>query len=194
MNVREVSSFLAIVLGLFCSLSEVAWAAPVHYDETVNGDLPKMGTLPTLQFEIGTNTVSGRFGLGPTYPVDPGDFDSFAFTIPVGSQLVAGQVSLVDVVGEVHSSLWRFRKGSAEFQVGAELELLEPDSPGEDSLTTIPLGPGLYNLSHHTLSYMDPSPAEAQFTFTFELVPEPTSAALLLLVGMSTLSFWRRRI
>src|SRR5262245_16322031 len=91
-------AFSRILVGLIIVVLSwpvhLAVAVPVNYQESVSGDLPESGMpLPTFTFDIGLNTVSGRFGTDISYGAD---FDSFAFTIPPGMQLTAGRVDLVD--------------------------------------------------------------------------------------------------
>jgi hypothetical protein len=63
-------------------------------------------------------------------------------------------------------------------------------------MTSVPLGPNVYNVSHTGFFWSPPPPALADYTFTFELraiVPEPASAALLLASAI-TMLFTRRRL
>src|SRR4051794_39293830 len=71
------------VLALAVLAASLASAAPVHYAESVSGDLP---ALPSSAFalDVGDNTFSGTtqfllFHNGIHYDADP---DSFAFTVP----------------------------------------------------------------------------------------------------------------
>src|SRR5262245_25895482 len=111
-----VIAFSQILVGLISVVLswpvQTASAVPINYQESVSGDLPESGMpLPTLAFDIGLNTVSGRFGRNESYG---DDFDSFAFTIPPGSQLSAGRVDLVDTeYGDFVSSGWQLNTGSA---------------------------------------------------------------------------------
>jgi hypothetical protein len=175
-----------------------ALAVPVNYIETFDGDLPGAGfPLPILAFDIGVNTVSGRFG---TVSEFESDADSFAFTVPAGAELVAGQVEVFDLDqiggGDMVLSEWLLRSGSANSNGGTPTELLDPNSPGVDTMTSVPLGPNVYNVSHTGFFWSPPPPALADYTFTFELraiVPEPASAALLL-AGAITMLFTRHRL
>jgi hypothetical protein len=169
----------------------VAGAAPVNYSEFVSGDLIHLGfPLPVMSFDIGVNTVSGRFGIDATDT----DVDSFAFTVPAGSQLVSGQVTLADFIGDIVESEWEFRSGSANVGGGAMLDLLAPNSPGLDTLGPVPQGPNVYNITQRGFFHTDP-PCQADYTFTFVIqsnVPEPCSAGLIL-IGAMLLLGWRRR-
>src|SRR5262245_2911376 len=41
-------------------LAGAAQAAPIAYQESVSGDLPTLGPLPILNFDVGANTVTGQ--------------------------------------------------------------------------------------------------------------------------------------
>lgn len=74
---------LATLVAVFGGgLADRALAAPLVYDEAIDGDLT--GT-QTLTFDVGTNTVSGS----QTYHQTASDFDRFLFTLPTGSRLTA---------------------------------------------------------------------------------------------------------
>lgn len=182
MNARDIRFLIVAWLSALTSVPVgVALGVPFNYVEIVDGDLPIGGSpLPILAFDVGVNTVSGRFG---SDGIDP-DFDSFAFTVPAGSQLSAGRVVLVDVNGNVISSEWQLRVGSADYLGGTTLEFVGPNSPGQDSLTSVPLGPDVYNISHVSFLWAEPA-ARADYTFTFELAPLVPEPASLMLVGMA---------
>ena len=76
---RSASAALSGVFGTIL-FANGAIAAPLHYQESVSGDLPGSPTI-TLQFDIGTNTVQGSSS------ITIGGFDSFQFTIPSGTSL-----------------------------------------------------------------------------------------------------------
>jgi hypothetical protein len=184
---------------MLCLFARHATAVPVTYNEFVDGDLPQVGfPLPTLAFDIGINTVSGRFGVLSEVEDDA---DAFAFTVPAGAEVVAGQVEMFDLDlvggGDMVISEWMLRTGSANSNGGTATELLDPNSPGVDMLTfSLPLGPNVYNVTHTGYFWSPPPPAMADYTFTFELraiVPEPASATLLL-AGAITMLCSRRRL
>lgn len=172
-----------------------ASAAPVIYLESMSGDLPQIGfPLPILAFDVGTNIVSGRFGRDAA---DNSDLDSFAFTILAGAVLVSGGVTLTDAQGDITSSTWRFGRGSANSTQGTLLEPLTSSSPGSAALTTVPQGPGTYNMTHITFGQVDPAPNTSDYTFTFEVrstaaVPAP-AGLVLALAGVPLLGLVRRR-
>jgi len=177
------------------AVTGLALAFPANYMEATRGDLPDYGDpLPVLAFDIGINTVSGRLGV---YPIRGGsesdfraDFDSFAFTVPAGTELIAAQVAVADVafssMGNMKISSWYFRAGSASFAGGTEVQQLRTNSPGTAIVSAVPLGANVYNMSADFLTFDAPTPAASDYAFTFELarvVPEPASLGLALVGG-----------
>jgi hypothetical protein len=73
-----------IAAAAFVGLAVPAIGAPLAYDEAISGDLPIDGTLPLLQLDIGTNTVTGTTGIGGGGRFDP---DSFSFALPTGAHV-----------------------------------------------------------------------------------------------------------
>jgi hypothetical protein len=188
---RTAAVCLATVTS-FCVVQD-GKAVPFNYDELVSGDLATAGfPMPVFAFDIGVNTVSGRFGnSGST-----SDFDSFAFNVPGGVELVAGQVVLADFVGNIGASTWWLYGGSADYAGGTYIQSLQPSSPGADTIVSVPLGPNVYNISHFVFFSDGIIPEFADYTFSFELapiIPEPASAVLLLMGGGLLLG-WRLRV
>jgi len=167
-----------------------ALAAPVNYDEAIDGDLPFSGSpLPTLAFDLGINTVKGATGIEG---IDL-DFDSFAFTVPVGTQLVSLSLELTDSsrsTGNFNEAVWQFHKGSAIFRAGTDLGNVEAQSPGTSTFTALPVGADVYHLGANSFSASGSSFGDYTFTFELTQVPEPTSLALL---GLGGLLIARRR-
>ena len=90
---------------VFAASTSPAVAVPLNYAESISGDLSGplvLGSpLTILAFDIGLNTVSGRFRLVDNNVTALNDFDSFAFTIPTGAALVTGGVSVTDSEGDI---------------------------------------------------------------------------------------------
>lgn len=114
------SIFLAILTEIVVSVGMLAGpiaaiAVPIHYSESVSGDLPPntYGSgppLPVFQFGTGNNTISGETSFLFNQPI-PGstchfcvDGDSFIFEVPVGSMLAS--ISLNFVLHPVDESLY----------------------------------------------------------------------------------------
>ena len=189
------SQLIFLICAVLWVPVQPAAAVPVNYFENISGDLPDNGApLPTFALDVGVNSVSGRFG-EDQFTID---FDSFAFTVPAGAELIAGQVTLadLDLFGDIVSIHWDLRSGSANIGGGTVLQPLLPNSPGIDTITTVPLGPNVYNITHRSFSAGGMAPYLADYTFTFELrgiVPEPASAGMLLIGAAAMLSCRARR-
>src|SRR6266540_3135171 len=82
-----------VVMMLVTGFVRSAAATPLSYSEAVSGDLIEVLTAPTVfTLDVGVNTVSGTFGFNPE-----ADFDSFAFSVPVG--MVVTNISYAFVRG-----------------------------------------------------------------------------------------------
>jgi hypothetical protein len=189
----SIASFRVIASVLVAALLVAAPAStsPITYDESVDGDLtsPFNAPLKLLLFDSGINTVSGRLGVS-------GDFDSFAFSIPIGLGLVSASVELVDVAGDVEGVGWFFRRGQIEWNHGQFLQTVAADSPGTTELL-VPQPDGLFTLSQFAIQYSTPE-GVADYRFTFDVgelpvpVPEPEIVALMS-IGLTGLKIVRRR-
>ena len=163
--------------AIFCT---AAIAAPLTYEEPRDGDLPMGAPLPVLPLDLGVNTVSGHF-----HPQAYIDWDSFAFTIPAGTQLVSGSVELTggSIGGEV-AAYWYLFPGSSPDFTGAILDYLLTAIPSYESasLTYVPLDAGTYNLTqalNEGAVYTD----GAFYTFSLTVAEVPEPAAYLAGVG-----------
>jgi len=187
---RRVARLVAV--GLLVAAPAVA--APIAYQESVDGDLPSplITPLKVLALDFGVNTVSGRLG----YPGGALDFDSFAFTLPDESALLSGRVELVDVVGNIEGVGWDLRRGSPYWGEGHYVQLVNPESPGFLDLVIRPSQQqgGLYALSMFAIQHSDPKPS-ADYTFTFDVGPPVPEPGMLILtsIGLAALSLRRQQ-
>ena len=175
---------LAAVVTLLTLVSSLAQAAPIAYVESVDGDLPDTGTpLPDVHFDVGLNTVSGNTGYDAN---TDSDLDSFAFVIPTGFSMISGSVLLTDAQGNLTTARWELHSGSSNWLTGTFVEQLDSDSPG--SATISALSAGTYNMSATSLTANLPVPANANYVFSFNIVPEPTTLGILALTPFALLN------
>lgn len=179
MRVHKIAATAVAILVLGCV--DQASAAVVVYDESVSGDLPVTGSpLPNFALGVGTNTVKGRVGTATGFPFD---FDSFAFTVPSGTQLVSLSVAMQPgpentVVG--FDNQWYLFTGSPNYEGGSLTEFMDVPAPGSYTFISTPLSANVYNLSAEGASYGGNPPAFGDYTFSLVVtslaaVPEPTT-------------------
>lgn len=171
-----------VVLGV---VSVTAYAAPVSYDEAVDGDLPVLSSLKVFNFDVGVNTITGEFG-----DLAPPDIDSFGFVVPAGRQVISVQVELADVQPDIDFSSWDLYSGSTD-STGTFLEDLTSLSPGSADLSAVPLGPGSYAVVHDEYVFSN-NGARSSYVFTFNVIPEPATAVMGGF-GLVGLVMWCRR-
>lgn len=188
---RSIACLIAGTLGAFGSAHAAA------YLESNYSDFANTGALQTFLLEVGSNTVTGRFGYAGNGNMD---FDSFALLVAAGTALQSFQVDVTPVAGNTHNlvhSNWAIRSGSNIAFDGIQIGNLIWDSPNPGTSSNT-LNPGTYNLSNNELYFSGPylAVAEGNYTFTFNVnaltpVPEPTSYALML-AGLSLLGVFSR--
>lgn len=186
-----------LIAGLLaCTCLQPALAAPIAYDEATDGDfvVGLIGfALPILALDVGTNTIKGTT---TGRSVGDPDFDSFAFSVPIGAVVVSATVTLVDLVGDVVGVSWFLRRGSDVKGSGALLGGLSPSSPGFASFPGLPLSTDVYTVEATTIGIASFPESAANYTFEFVLraadVPEPATA-LALGAGPAALGLARRR-
>ncbi len=191
------------------TLSGAALAAPIHYTESVMGDLPAIPSSGFL-FDVGSNTIAGTTHLGVNVPGHghfDSDFDSFAFNVPTGEQLTDISVSFSTVSDNAAKANSELRFCSGVDDCGAGLvDLLGSDTLdflGSSPFSThfgvpLPIAAGSYSLltSGLGIAPIDSSDGQeawsANYTWKFDVVavPEPGilwlfGASLILLAGAS---------
>jgi len=172
-----------VVLVLVSSVSE---ATPFLYDETVSGDLPCQ-TPPcatTFAFDVGTNIITGTVTNGLF------NFDSFSFSIPVGTELTSvvyswtlSGIPTVTVAGTSYA----LTPNTASFVGNESINLVTQISPVSLFNAELPLGTGTYALFQNSLGGTGgetwTSTYEIDLTVdTVQAVPEPSSLSLLVTV------------
>jgi hypothetical protein len=191
----------AVAILILACASHVS-AAVVVYDESVSGDLSDT-TSPLTNFtlDVGTNTVTGRVGTATGFPFD---FDSFAFTVPAGMQLVSGSVTMNDSPGntaDFAGYTWGLFAGSPNYNSGSLLEFMSVGSPDTFAFTSTPLAANVYNLSAESAGYAGNPPTFADYTFSLVVtslapVPEPATFMIwgLAIVGVAICSKHLRKL
>ena len=197
-------------VGVFVTLMVGAvQAIPFGYSESVSGDLAEVPS-SAFSFDIGNNTISGSTHLGVNVPDRPhfdADFDSFAFTVPVGSRLVDISIAFTTVSSNTVSAYAETRLclgvGSCAIDdsFGFQTVSFFDASPLQvDFGGALPVSAGTYTLFTSALGIgpaFDPSLPElwsTEYTWTLRVaaIPEPEVLSLLGL-GLLSLIFIRRR-
>ena len=177
-------------LVLFAVSSAPAAAAPFTFSEAVSGDLPGAVPAPSVfVLDVGVNTIAGTETFGAFAIVN---FDSFAFLVPVGTQLTsisyafATTFSIPVTQGEIGYTLDNDNAFPAAPILGFQNVDLFGASPVAMFTAALPLGPGTYGLQQSRAFIQEPGPAAWTDDYTWSLtvqstavVPEPASVLLL---------------
>ena len=163
-------------------------SALVAWDESVDGPLSASGDAPTvLSLAPGANTILSSFG-----GLD-GQFDYFSFTLPIGQSL---ETFTLDSYVSSDAVAWLGIKAGADWTIGYDTAQMIAQQHfgtaniGSDLLGFSAgnlLGPGTYTVRSQQLG------AAATYQLDLNVVPEPSTYALLLLTGAGALWWVKRR-
>ena len=174
----------SLVLGVLVPRA----SALVAWDESVDGPLSASGDAPTvLSLAPGANTILSSFG-----GLD-GQFDYFSFTLPIGQSL---ETFTLDSYVSSDAVAWLGIKAGADWTIGYDTAQMIAQQHfgtaniGSDLLGFSAgnlLGPGTYTVRSQQLG------AAATYQLDLNVVPEPSTYALLLLTSAGTLWWLKRR-
>ena len=162
-------------------------SALVVWDESTDGPLSASGNAPTvLNLAPGANTIRSSFG-GLN-----GQFDYFSFTLPIGQSL---QAFTLDSYVSSDAVAWLGIKAGTDWTISYDTAQMIGQQHfgtaniGSDLLGFSAgnlLGPGTYTVRSQQLG------AAATYQLDLNVVPEPSTYALLLLTGAGAL-WWVKR-
>ncbi len=195
-------AFATLIVSAGLSFGNATLQADVVWDEGVQGDLSSLPGSPTaVSFANGLNTVIASvtepgadlrdymtFTIGPNQLLTAIFLDAFS---PVGASfhaINAGSTSFIP--GEDPSGNFLGLELIFDFQVGTDVM---PDlAAGAFGSTgfTAPLGPGTYSYLFQELT----GGQSRSYQLSFNVVPEPSSTALLILAGLATTFRFRRQV
>ena len=174
----------SLVLGVLVPRA----SALVVWDESVDGPLSASGNAPTvLTLAPGSNTILSSFG-GLN-----GQFDYFSFTLPTGQSLEA---FTLDSYVSSDAVAWLGIKAGTDWTIGYDTAQMIAQQHfgtaniGSDLLGISAgnlLGPGTYTVRSQQLG------AAATYQLGLNVVPEPSTYALLVLTGTGALWWVKRR-
>lgn len=181
---------------IFTFIVAHAAQAQIDYSESIDGDLGGPSAPTDLGVAgLGLNTVSGT--LLNSVSFDP---DAFSFTIEAGQQL--DTLSFSSMEGSNH--FFAFNDGPLDqssaggnliatlissTDVGTNILDGSLNSFGGSGLSGGPLGPGTYHVW-----FQETNGSDNDYTIAFTTsIPEPASASVILLFGMSSLFVRRKR-
>ena len=163
-------------------------SALVAWDESVDGPLSASGGAPTvLNLAPGSNTILSSFG-GLN-----GQFDYFSFTLPTGQSLEA---FTLDSYVSSDAVAWLGIKAGTDWTIGYDTaQMIAQQHFGTANIGSNLLGfsagnllgPGSYTVRSQQLG------AAATYQLGLNVVPEPSTYALLLLTSAGALWWAKRR-
>jgi hypothetical protein len=182
--ITRVLCLCSLVLGVLAPRA----SALVVWDEGVDGPLSASGDAPTvLNLAPGANTILSSFG-GLN-----GQFDYFSFTLPTGQSLKA---FTLDSYVSSDAVAWLGIKAGTDWTIGYDTaQMIAQQHFGTANIGSNLLGfsagnllgPGSYTVRSQQLG------AAATYQLGLNVVPEPSTYALLLLTGAGALWWAKRR-
>lgn len=188
-KIRLFRSLLAAISALM--ITGHAYAIPISYDESVNGDL---NGSQNLALGVGLNTVMGTITFSNNIFIAT-DFDIFDFSVAVGSSLttITIDIALLPVGSGVFSSSgWRLNEW--EYSEGVAIP-----STGLSLFTAaLPLSSGNFNIANYSLAGSLPADTgwrTAAYTMSLDVtaVPEPSILALMSVGLIGLIGVARRK-
>jgi hypothetical protein len=186
MNLRPPLIALAFLLGalvLFVPRS----AALVVWDESIDGPLSASDNAPTvLTLAPGTNTIRSSIG-------GSAQIEYFSFTLPAGQSLTSFKLDSYVSTDDV---AWLGIKSGSDWTIGYDTaQMIAQQHFGTANIgnailgisSSDPLGAGTYTVRSQQLG------ANADYQLGLNVVPEPSTYALLLMTGAGALWWARRR-
>jgi len=182
--ITRVLCLCSLVLGVLAPRA----SALVVWDEGVDGPLSASGDAPTvLNLAPGANTILSSFG-GLN-----GQFDYFSFTLPTGQSLKA---FTLDSYVSSDAVAWLGIKAGTDWTIGYDTaQMIAQQHFGTANIGSNLLGfsagnllgPGSYTVRSQQLG------AAATYQLGLNVVPEPSTYALLLLTSAGALWWAKRR-
>ena len=187
----NIGSVFACIGFLFLSCIELVSAAPLNYNESIDGDIRANSTLyasTVFDFDIGSNTVSGNSHIYTSTSVPANtsthDPDSFFFTLPAGSELIAVSYaySNLDMLPDTSTLLTRFHLSNETGSLHEyfTIDFIDDASPLSAFTSSLPTGENIYKMDNDGYAVTIVGGGSWDYTWTFDVVAVPIPAAVWL--------------
>ncbi len=171
---------LLILLFLFALAPLSATAVTIH-DESSDGDLSgALGSPTALSFSTGANTIIGSVGAnGGTGATNGSDADYFSIVIPTGATLDSITIDGYSLTSPTNGSFFGTVAAAAFTGQGfGDIDAFTIFNAGSGDVIGALGGP--FGAGNQSFWLQETAPTIASYTITFNLVPEPAFAGLLL--------------